>query len=253
MQTMKYVLIFLLVFCFQASRAQSHAVKGKAQKDTLLEKVLKDMPDESRKAFLKEYNKMSVAKRKEMLEALSFFNVMPVSSKKQLIQNVDTNYAAILVLKTFFNSLVPDEYSIYIEFKEADTFAGFDESIDFWVSRKSKDVEGKEMVFQQWDVELKSPKLDSLLQLTPLKNSDLQELKKYLDKAHCISVSNGVVFEVGFGRSGMGKYTYLLFDKPLTDVEQKDYNDGCRYIFYKNNIVLGYHGGAIGPQCFPDK
>lgn len=100
---------------------------------------------------------------------------------------------------------------------------------------------------------MKSNKLDSLLNLTTLKRKDLQELKKYLDKANCISISNGKEFEIGFARSGMGKYSYLIFDNPLTKDEIERYNNGCEYIFYKKNIVLEYGGGAVGSQCFPDK
>lgn len=50
----------------------------------------------------------------------------------------------------------------------------------------------------------------------------------------------------------MGKYSYLIFDRPLSEAEKKDYDDKCEYIFYKENIVLEYGGGAIGTQCFPD-
>ena len=50
----------------------------------------------------------------------------------------------------------------------------------------------------------------------------------------------------------MGKYYYLVFDDNLSQNEIEEFNDGCTYIFYKNNIVLKYSGGTIGPQCFPD-
>ena len=74
----------------------------------------------------------------------------------------------------------------------------------------------------------------------------------YLDKANCISVYNKDAIEIGYARSGMGKYSYLIFDKSLTEEEKDKYNNGCEYIFYKDNIVLEYGGGAIGSQCFPD-
>jgi hypothetical protein len=128
-----------------------------------------------------------------------------------------------------------------------------DESVDFWVFRKNKETNDNQVVFQEWNIEIKSTKLDSLLRLTTLRRKDLQELKMYLDKANCISVSNRDEFEVGFARSGMGKYSYLIFDNPLTKEEKEKYNNGCEYIFYKDNIVLEYGGGAIGSQCFPDR
>jgi len=48
----------------------------------------------------------------------------------------------------------------------------------------------------------------------------------------------------------MGKYSYKVFEKQLEIKEKKEYNNSCEYIFYKDNIVLEYRGGAIGPQCF---
>ena len=128
-----------------------------------------------------------------------------------------------------------------------------DESIDFWVFHKDKKDTTLDVDFQEWNIELKSTKLDSLLKLTTLARKDLQELKKYLDKANCISVNNKNEFEIGYARSGMGKYSYLIFDSPLSKEEKQKYNNGCELIFYKDNIVLEYGSGAIGSLCFPDR
>jgi hypothetical protein len=83
-------------------------------------------------------------------------------------------------------------------------------------------------------------------------NETLTIIKKLLAEANCVSIKNGNITTIGFARSGMGKYYFLLFDNDLTSAQIKEYNDGCRYIFYKKNIVLEYGGGAVGPQCFPD-
>jgi len=83
-------------------------------------------------------------------------------------------------------------------------------------------------------------------------NETLAIIKKLLSDANCVSIENGQITTIGFARSGMGKYSYLLFDNNLTAAQVKQYNDGCIYIYYKNNIVLEYGGGAVGPQCFPD-
>jgi hypothetical protein len=250
---MKYIITVWLSFSFLISFGQSDTPKYKVENDTLLNKLLDGLPKEMHKEFIEEYSKMSAEQRKSTLELMDFFSSMPTSSKKEQIQNIDTNYFNILALKTYFQSIVPSDYSIYIEFKPPEKVMKLDESIDFWVFRKDKKTNNNEVVFQEWNIEIKSTILDSLLRLTTLKRKDLQELKNYLDKANCISVSNRDEFEIGFARSGMGKYSYLIFDKPLTKEEKEKYNNGCEYIFYKDNIVLEYGGGAIGSQCFPDK
>lgn len=250
---MKYILTIFLSFNFLVSFGQSDTSKNTVVIDTILVKFLDGLPKEMHKEFIDEYNKMSADQRKLMIGLMDVFSSMPTSSKKQLIQNIDTNYSNILALKTFFKNIVPTDYSIYIEFKPPEKILKLDESIDFWVFRKDKKTKNSEVVFQEWNIELKSTKLDSLLKLTTLKRKDLQDLKHYLDKANCISVSNRNEFEIGYARSGMGKYSYLIFDKPLSKEDQKKYNNGCEYIFYKDNIVLEYGGGAIGSQCFPDR
>lgn len=249
---MKYIFALFLSLAFFTSHAQQKS-KTKVTTDTLLNKLLEGIPKEMQAEFLKEYKSMSSKQKKQMLEFANIFAAMPQSSKKQLIQNIDTNYNNVVALKDFFNKLVPANYSIYIEFKPVEKLLGLDESVDFWVTKTDGEPAGRTPIFNEWDVELKSSKLDSLLSLTPLKRSDLLLLKGYLDKANCISITNDNVCKIGYARSGMGKYSYLIFDKPLTEEEIKEYNNGCEYIFYKDNIVLVYEGGAIGPQCFPGK
>ncbi len=42
-------------------------------------------------------------------------------------------------------------------------------------------------------------------------------------------------------------------DSAIANEEPSDLDDnGCTYSFYKDNMVLEYGGGAIGPQCFED-
>jgi hypothetical protein len=54
---------------------------------------------------------------------------------------------------------------------------------------------------------------------------------------------------VGFTRSGLGLFSYALFDKPIPDSSKDQYNNGCDYIYYNPTVALVYGGGAIGPQC----
>ena len=73
-----------------------------------------------------------------------------------------------------------------------------------------------------------------------------------MDKANCISISGKDPVVIGWQRSGMGIFSYNIFKKNLEEKKIKDYNDGCTYIFYKDNIVLEFGGGAFGIQCFPE-
>lgn len=174
---------------------------------------------------------------------------LPQSSKKQLIANIDSNYAAINHLIQEYDRLVPANYTVMIEFKPADKLVHTPESIDMRIDRR----QGKEIKsYQEWNMTYRSDTLMHMLGIIGWKHETLTTIKRLLSAAHCISVENGESSEIGYARSGMGKYSYILFNKNLTADEIKRYNNGCTHIFYKKNIVLEYGGGAVGPQCFPD-
>lgn len=188
------------------------------------------------------------------------------SSKKELIENYRTKEKEILELKSFFISIVPKEYKVYIEFSGSS-------NIDLTVYES--DIEKKDGVsialFEQWDLnpyyykETRPTPFDSTKYAPKTKSLEIvkrklkwtddtfKEIKKRLDKANCISISNRTPIEVGFARSGMGKYSYVLFDNPIPENLKATYNDSCTYILYNAKVALEYGGGAIGAQCFPDK
>lgn len=171
------------------------------------------------------------------------------SSKKELIANIDTNYDRINFLKTEYLKLVPPGYTINIEFEPEDKIFRTKESIDLRIMRGPN---GSTQFTEDWHLTWNSEKLDSMLRLVDWTEETLTTIKNLLLAAHCISIENGEITTIGYARSGMGKYSYKIFDKDLTPGEVKNYNDGGIYIFYKRNIVLEYGGGAIGSQTFPD-
>lgn len=161
------------------------------------------------------------------------------SSYKDLTENYEQKSKEIFELKTFINSVVPANKSVDIEFDDNNTLGIFHVTVDGNYDRN-------------WDIETNSGKADTLLQKLGWTTETLKTLKDKLDKANCISVASGDPCQIGFHRSGMGKYFYNLFNKPIADSLKTTYNDSCTYILYKDNVVLEWGGGAIGNQCFPD-
>ncbi len=193
-----------------------------------------------------------------------FFMSMDSSSKDDLVENYELNKTAIHELKTTYDSIVPDGFKIYIEFKDQN-------SIDLWVYEKTDSADKKlTCLFQQWDINpynyVMKPmtKYDSSEYAPKTKDLNLikeklhwtentfVEIKKILDNANCISIESGEPTEIGFARSGMGKYFYNIFQDQIPENEIKNWNDSCSYIYYDSRMVLRYAGGAIGAQCFPD-
>jgi hypothetical protein len=163
----------------------------------------------------------------------------PSYDKKDLIENYEARTNEILAVKNYYKSILPDGASVTIEFDNDKELGIFHVKAD--------------SVYQSnWNLKIKSPKVDSLLTELNWTTKELRILKEKLDKANCISIAGKNPVVIGWQRSGMGKFSYLIFDQNLDESKIKEYNDGCYNIFYKDNIVLEYGGGAIGPQCFPD-
>ena len=188
---------------------------------------------------------------------------MPTSSEKELKDNYDKKRKEIAALKTYYNSITPKDFEVHIEFSS-------DNSIDFKVFYVTTPKFPRKALFEQWDINpynfkpavsaqdntefaAETKLLDVVKKRLGWTDETFKTIKKYLDNANCISVTNGNPTNIGFRRSGMGMYFYNLFDRPLSDSLKKVYNDSCTYRLYNDTLALEYGGGAIGPQCFPDK
>lgn len=242
---MKIFSILILVYLLCTFRATGQEFNKSINTDSLLKTIITDLPEDKKKDFLETYNSAD----EQSKELLLFMFSLPKSSKKELIQNIDLNYEKINALKTQYARLIPANFTVSIEFNPENKIVSTKETIDLKITLlKHKET----IVTQEWDLEYNSAKLDSMLAMLKWTNKTLAIIKKLLRDANCVSIENGQITTIGFARSGMGKYSYLLFDNKLTAEQIKQYNNGCTDIYYKNNIVLEYGGGAAGPQCFPD-
>ncbi|WP_336518281.1 hypothetical protein [Pollutibacter soli] len=251
---------FSFVFFILILNAQEIKFRENIDKDSLLEVSIKRFPEHRRKEIIKEYKVAGKEEKEWMLFMLS----LPSSSKKELIDNYENKKPEILKLKAEYRKYVPADHIVYIEFEPESKILTIPEQITIKVYRK-RNNEGKKdygsdnvvrrpddliVVSQNWNLLPGSPELDKILQSLHWTTQTLAEIKKLLTAANCISIENQDVTSVGFARSGMGKYSYKIFDENLTREQTEAYSDGCAHIYYRDNIVLEYGGGAIGPQCF---
>ncbi|MBC3540321.1 hypothetical protein ACFSC6_02835 [Rufibacter sediminis] len=161
----------------------------------------------------------------------------PSYFKEDLAENFEERKTQIIEAKNYFGSIVPKETFVKIEFEKG--------QLGIFHIKKNG-------IYQNnWNLDINSKKVDSLLQVLGWTKTELKTLKSKLDKANCISAESGNPITIGWQRSGMGMYFYNIFDQNLNDSLISVYNDSCTYIFYKDNVVLEYGGGAIGAQCFP--
>lgn len=164
----------------------------------------------------------------------------PTYSKKDLIKNYELKSKEINDIKKYVNSILPKNKSVFLEFNDDETLGIFQINVN-------------DTIECNYEVKIDDKRTLKILQKLGWKIMNLRVLKNKLDKANCISVASGAPFVIGYQRSGMGMYFYNVFDKDLSDSLTNEYNDGCRYIHYKKNIVLEYGGGSFGSQCFEKK
>lgn len=242
---MKYFILFLLTFFTLTNTVCGQEFNKAINKDSLLQTVLKDLPETKKIELLKMYKDGNEQTKEFFLIIFS----MPRSSKQELVANIDSNFDKISFLKSSYLKLVPKDYVVSIEFNPANEITSTKESIDLAIEHLyNKQTDYK----KEWNLEYNSKVLTEMIKPLGWTIETLTVIKKLLSEAKCVSIENGAITTIGFARSGMGKYFFKLFDSDLNSDQIKQYHDGCQYIYYKKNIVLEFGGGAVGSQCFPD-
>ena len=186
-----------------------------------------------------------------------------MKSKKGLTENYDENKIGIIELKEYFSNIVPDGFLVRIRYNSSD-------NIDLFVYQPIANTEKRELLFQQWDLDIddyepeyprsdydkkyhgKTNSLETVKEKLNWTNKTFEELYGKLDNVNCMGISNRNPTEIEYGFKGMGVFSYLVFDENLNLEMQEKYSDDCSQMFYKENVVLSYGSGAIGSFCTPE-
>ncbi|WP_316844004.1 hypothetical protein [Pedobacter psychrodurus] len=245
---MKRFLSLLAIINFYSFCVYAQHFNQAIDKDSLLLTIYKKLGTVERVNEFKSYYNSADQKGQEFL---LFMGSMPSSSKKELVANIDSNYRAMLDLITGYGKIVPKGYIVTIEFQPANNVISAPASVDMQIRHRNPDNFNSLETDQDWGMEFGSVKLKKMCDRLNWTEGTLKNIKTLLDRAHCVSIENDTVAEIGFSRSSMAKYSYLIFKNDLDAATIGRYNDGCSHIYYKKNIVLEFMGGAVGPQCFP--
>jgi hypothetical protein len=166
-------------------------------------------------------------------------------SVSDLKDNFEKNKTEIYELKRYFNEIVPKNRFVEIEFNDDNTIGRFGiKALD----STAGDPNGP--MFLEWELKTNTQRMESIINPMGWTRGTLKTLKEKLDRASCIQIESGEPSKIGFQRSGMGMYSFNVFDKPIPDSLRVNYNDSCTYILANDRLVLEYGGGAVGSQCF---
>ena len=253
-QNILTILFFISTF---GLKAQEYKIRENISKDSLLNVSIKMLPEEMREEYKKAYQEGNEKSKDFLLLMIS----LPRSSKKEVIENYESKKDEILKLKNEYQKIVPKDHIVDIEFEPESKIFTIPEQISIKIynidnpekntdENKRQRNNGFKAVSQNWNLKPESKELQEVLKSIGWTNEELHQIKQLLLNANCTSIENGKMTTIGFTRSGMGKYFYKFFDEPLNEKQKQEYNDGCQFICYKDNVVLEYGGGAIGSQCF---
>lgn len=231
----KFTLTFLFAIFICVLNAQEF--NQRLDKDSLYHEIIKDIPDTLRS----EIEKMYLEGNEQTKEFFLVMFSMPKSSKAELIDNYQANKKNLIKLRDEYENLVPDSLTVEIEFNPENKIVSMPPSVDVIIYSLTTKKWNNE-----WNIEFKSNKLDSMLNKIGWTQKELDYVQKLLISANCISIQNGEYATVGFARSGMGKYYYRIYNHDLTTEEIENVNDDCMYIYYEKNMVLEYGSGATG-------
>jgi len=82
-----------------------------------------------------------------ILTILFFISSCGMKTKKGLTKNFDENKTEIIELKNYYNKIVPKDYIIRIRYNSSD-------NIDFFVYQPIENSEKRELLFQQWNLDI---------------------------------------------------------------------------------------------------
>ncbi len=166
-------------------------------------------------------------------------------SISDLKKSFEDHKAAIYDLKYYVSQIVPKNRLVEIEFDDDHTLSRFGVGC---ASRANGEPIGNMHLYANLDIDNRST--EQTMQKLGWTRHTLHTLKRKLDDAGCIGIVSGEPLKINFQRSGLGMYSFDIFDGHIPDSLRAQYNDSCAYILVNDRLVLEYGGGAVGNQCF---
>lgn len=145
---------------------------------------------------------------------------------------------------SYLNRALDDSTSLQLEFE-------YGKASIFHVAAK-----GDSVMSCHWDDA--EEKKDSLMQVVGLTSVEYEKIHDYLSSLDCIGVEiKKVHFNketvIHFRRVGMGMYSFVLYNTPMSTKVKEEYLSNNMYIPYSDKVVFMYGGGAFGRQTFPSE
>ena len=97
----------------------------------------------------------------------------------------------------------------------------------------------------------------NLMAAIGLTSEECNTIRKKLKQMECIGIEYSQYtpeeIQINFRRVGMGRYSYNIYSRPLTEEEKCNAIEDYALIPYNEHCIFEYGGGAIGPQTFTNE
>lgn len=156
-----------------------------------------------------------------------------------MAKHYDEYHTNMKDLHSYMKDAIDDSCSIVIEFEKKEPGI-------FHIAK------GKEYS-QHWNEDAIRLK-DSLMAAIGLTSEECNTIRKKLKQMECIGIEYSQYtpeeIQIHFRRVGMGRYSYNIYSRPLTEEEKCKSIEDYALIPYNEHCIFEYGGGAIGPQTF---
>ncbi|UHO37758.1 hypothetical protein H5J24_19330 [Chryseobacterium capnotolerans] len=126
-------------------------------------------------------------------------------SVTELEEEYIENKAEIDDLIQYYYKIKPSDKMVDIEFKN-------DKVLERITITSLND---NQLTYQNWDINVSDVTKSKLKFELNWSEDEIKTLKEKLDKANCISIKDGEPVKLGFKRSGLGMYSFNVFQKKL--------------------------------------
>jgi hypothetical protein len=159
-----------------------------------------------------------------------------------MAEHYEKNKKAMEELVKYADQALDDSAYVDLEFED-------EEAEIFHVSSKSDSK-----ISSNWNDAAERRK-DSLMKVVGLTPDEFEDIRHHLERIGCIGIKKDTSHPNGktviyFCRLGMGRYSFILYDNPISQEEKDEFMKSYEYIPYSDRVIFQYGGGAFGKQYF---
>ncbi|AJW62617.1 hypothetical protein VO54_01135 [Elizabethkingia miricola] len=246
--------IILLINSYTLQAQQKLVFNPKINKDSLYSTLEPIFPESQRAAYREAFHSSDEEGKEYIL--LVLYNAQK-GGKEYLITNFETYKIQIAKLRSQYEKLNFNKYIVTTFYNESSLFLP-SSHIRITIEKIKEGYLNDEILDHGENLDLvgsysgeneNSPEIKKALTLLKWNAETLTKMKTLIQEANVLSIRNGNPVRIEVHPNLNTMFSYKIYRENLNRQQIIEYNDGCNYVYYKDNIVL-YNGASEGVLCF---